>query len=73
MSRKLLVALCAAATMALAAAPAAHAKDIKIDVLSSKPNQVSGGDALISITSKDGGLNAASCVAQRARSNERLH
>jgi hypothetical protein len=57
MSRKLLAALIAAATMALAAAPAAHAKEVKIDVLSSKPNQVSGGDALISITSKDGALN----------------
>ena len=52
MSRKLLVALFAAATMALAAAPAAHAADVKIEVLSSKPNQVSGGDALISVTAK---------------------
>src|SRR5215212_5113813 len=52
MRRTLVAALLAAAVMALAAAPA-NATQIKIQVLSSQPNQVSGGDALISVTSKD--------------------
>ena len=45
----LLAALIAAATMA--AAPAAHAKSIGLSVLSSRADQVSGGDALIRVTS----------------------
>ena len=38
--------------MVLVAAPVTHAADVKIEVLSSKPNQVSGGDALISMSRK---------------------
>jgi hypothetical protein len=56
MRRWLFAALLAAAVSALAASPALAA-DAKIEVLSSKPNQVSGGDALISVTSKDEPLN----------------
>ena len=52
MRRMLFAALLAAATMALMA-PAAHAAKVKLDVLSSKPNQVSGGDALVRVTSAD--------------------
>ena len=44
-------ALVAAATLAMAAAPAYAAK-VKIEVLSSQHNQVSGGDALIRVTPK---------------------
>ncbi len=54
MRRMLFVALVAATTMAVIA-PAAHAASkvkVKIEVVSSHHNQVSGGDALISVTSK---------------------
>ena len=51
MRRMLFAALVAALTMALVA-PAAHAAKVKIEVLSSKPNQVSGGDALVRVTSR---------------------
>ena len=57
MRRTLLVAVIATLTMALAA-PAAHAKQVKLEVLSSKPHIVSGGDALISVTSKDEPLSS---------------
>ena len=46
MRRMLFAALVAALTMALVA-PAAYAAKVKIEVLSSKQNQVSGGDALV--------------------------
>ena len=52
MRRVLPAALLAAAFTVLFAMPA-YATQVKIEVLSSKPNQVSGGDALISVTSKD--------------------
>ncbi len=47
MRRKLFVALIAVAALALA--PAANAKTVDLTVLSSKPNQVSGGDALVRV------------------------
>jgi hypothetical protein len=51
MRRMLLAALMlAAATMALAVAPAQAAKPPKIDVLSSQQTRVSGGDALIQVS-----------------------
>jgi Tannase-like family of unknown function (DUF6351) len=40
--------------VALAAAPAAQAKPVDVDVLSSRPDQVSGGDALIRIDASRG-------------------
>jgi hypothetical protein len=49
MRRKLLAALIAAVTMAVLAAPA-HAAPVKLEVLSSKPHQISGGDALVRVT-----------------------
>lgn len=39
---------------ALCAAPAAHAKDVDIDVLSSRADQVSGGDALVRVEASAG-------------------
>ena len=39
---------------ALCAAPAAHAKDVDIDVLSSRADQVSGGDALVGVEAAAG-------------------
>ena len=57
MRRTLLVAVIATLTMALAAS-AAYAKPVKVEVLSSKPHIVSGGDALISVTSKDEPLSS---------------
>ena len=47
MRRKLLVGLIAGMTMAIA--PAADAKTVDLTVLSSQPNQVSGGDALVRV------------------------
>jgi hypothetical protein len=38
----------------LAAAPAAHAKRVDIDVVSSRPDQVSGGDALVKVEARRG-------------------
>jgi hypothetical protein len=48
MCRKLLAVLIAAATMAVVA-QAVYATTVKLEVLSSKPNQVSGGDALVRV------------------------
>jgi Tannase-like family of unknown function (DUF6351) len=48
MCRKLLAVLIAAAMMAVVA-QAAYATTVKLEVLSSKPNQVSGGDALVRV------------------------
>jgi hypothetical protein len=42
---------------ALCAAPAAHAKDVDIDVLSSRADQVSGGDALVKVEAPGGLLD----------------
>ena len=59
MQRKLLVAPLAtfvfAATLALV--PAAHADNVKLDVLSSKAAQVSGGDALVRVDAPPGLLD----------------
>jgi hypothetical protein len=41
----------------LCAAPAADAKDVDIDVLSSRPDQVSGGDALVKVEAPGGLLD----------------
>jgi len=49
MLRKLFAVLLAAVTMGVAA-PAAHATTVKLNVLSSKPHQVSGGDALVRVS-----------------------
>jgi Tannase-like family of unknown function (DUF6351) len=49
MLRKLFAVLLAAATMGVAA-QAAHATTVKLNVLSSKPAQVSGGDALVRVS-----------------------
>ena len=61
----LLAALIAVATMA--AAPAAHAKSIELSVLSSRADQVSGGDALIRVDAPPGLLNKLAREAQRHR------
>jgi hypothetical protein len=58
MRGKLFVALFVAALTTAMAAPAAHAASVKIEVLSSKPHIVTGGDALISVTSKDDPLGS---------------
>jgi hypothetical protein len=42
---------------ALAAAPAAQANDVDIEVLSSRPDQVSGGDALVRVEAPTGKLH----------------
>ena len=42
---------------AVAAAPSAHAKPIDLDVLSSRPDQVSGGDALVRVQAPRGLLD----------------
>ena len=64
MGRKLLVALFAAATMALAAGRLRMQQTSRSRCSPAEPNQVSGGDALISVTSKDGPLlNRCVCGA----------
>ncbi|MGH2978939.1 MAG: DUF6351 family protein [Solirubrobacterales bacterium] len=66
MRRMLFAALVAAAMMALAA-PAAHGAqpNVKLKVLSGAPNQVSGGDALVSVIPKKAGVALHTLRVQR--------